>query len=174
MVEVQLLQKLCIRNIIKNWSYFIGTENFTLPEQYLLDFLECCVENNEISMIHQVLLSPHVSDWLYYVLLCFPLALQYIKLSLCSILDLNNLNALSFITCDIIQKMLFFQLLLDLVETKDFDVTLYTSTRLLVDNNIPIHNEISKIFVEDAAYKKKLGFQKILFYLILSASTVNP
>ena len=61
MVEVQLLQKLCIKNIIKNWSYFIGVENFTLPEQYLLDFLECCVENNEISIIHQVLLTPHVS-----------------------------------------------------------------------------------------------------------------
>jgi hypothetical protein len=41
-----------------------------------------------------------------------------------------------------------FQLLLNLVETKDYDITLYTSTRLLVDNNIPIHNEISQMFIQ--------------------------
>ena len=44
-----------------------------------------------------------------------------------------------------------FQLLLDLVETKNYDITLYTSSRLLVDNNIPIHNEISEMFIQDTA-----------------------
>ncbi|XP_063683308.1 amyloid protein-binding protein 2-like [Bolinopsis microptera] len=99
MVQVQLLQRLCIENIIKHWTYFTSLKDFTLPKHFLIDFLECCVENKEIPIIHQVLLNP--------------------------------------------------QLLLDLVETKDYDVNLYTSTRLLVDNNIPIHNEISKMFIQE-------------------------
>ena len=60
MVKVQLLQKLCIESFVKNWTYFIGPNNFNLPEHYLIDFLECCIEHNEILIIHQVLLTPEV------------------------------------------------------------------------------------------------------------------
>ena len=56
---IQDLQKLCIDSISRHWQSFIA-KGGQLPEVYLIDLLECCMENDRISVIHQIFLSKEV------------------------------------------------------------------------------------------------------------------